>query len=303
MNIDTFFTQGTTHKVNQDYALSCFNHNENKAAIIVCDGCSSAEVQVGSRRINNTDTGVRLLARAAAKHIFQDNIGLDKMFQRILATANGFRAALSLERESMYATLLVAYADDALIHVHCVGDGAVALRERDTGDIRFFELSFPNGAPYYLQYEYDDGSRDLYQANCGEANYEIQESLLKADDTIEVRGTQRSRVPLDSSAIGGMGYFTFDLMEYRSKYDMVALISDGISNFIRRMDGATSRISERVDALDVAEHLLRFKGFNGAFVERRCTRAMLEFENLGWQNTDDLSVAAMYLPELAEVTQ
>ena len=50
MNADTFFIQGTTHKVCQDYALSCYSPSEDEVAIVVCDGCSSADVDAQGQK-------------------------------------------------------------------------------------------------------------------------------------------------------------------------------------------------------------------------------------------------------------
>ena len=290
MNADTFSVQGTTHRINQDYAMSVAT--EDEVAIIVSDGCSSAVVN----GVNNTDTGTRLLARAVAQHVFQPPLDDNSHCQRVLTTANYFRKAMSLERESLFATLMVAHATPSAVHIRVIGDGTVVVRRR-TGQLIFFDIKFPNGAPYYLQYEYDPNYRNMYRNNLGGANYTVERTIVEPDKI--KTDSWNGFVPLTEEEFtkNPEGYFSLKLTIDPLGNDLIVLMSDGISQCIRHEVEGVTKTPVVIPMRNVAEPFLAFKSYHGEFVHKRAGRVMKQFREDGWQNMDDLTMAAIYIPD------
>src|SRR4030095_9205489 len=96
-----------------------------------------------------------------------------------------------------------------------------------------------------------------------------------------------STTTLDESA----QVFRFKISDYK----FVAMVSDGMHSFVRTDLTAISKRVEGIPATDVIRELLAFKSLNGAFVARRMKRFLKDCQAKGWQHTDDLSLAAIYL--------
>jgi hypothetical protein len=73
-------------------------------------------------------------------------------------------------------------------------------------------------------------------------------------------------------------------------YDVVVLLSDGISSFHQG--------NQLIPSLTVLQKLLEFKTIGGSFIQRRVAFAWKEFNKLGWRNLDDFSMAGISNAEI-----
>ena len=285
MNTDVFFTQGSTHKICQDYAISNRRDKDGNilgpAFVVVCDGCSGAE---------DSDFGARLLARAAVKYNdrFLTN---DQRLNRILATADMYRQSLSLPIQSLCATLLTAVETTHNIEVSIVGDGVVYARRRD-GTAVIYEYRYPFGAPYYLRYSLSQQDEEEYGKKFGWCRITVVYAIT-GEETKIVRSELNNGRPSDGlPALSCMPAFrTFD----KSIFDLVAIMSDGASAFERFNETNTGREPVSIPMADVLKEMTSFKNYNGEFVQRRCQKALKQCRANGWQNMDDFSIGAIYV--------
>jgi len=288
MNTDIFFTQGSTHKVCQDYAISNRRDKDGlitgRAFAIVCDGCSGAE---------DSDFGARVLARAALRH--QDRfLSHDQRLNRILTTADMYRQSLALPVQSLCSTLLMAVETGDSIEVTVVGDGVVFARKRDgTGII--YEYRYPSGAPYYLRYALSSSDEAEYGEIFGWKRQEWVHEFLNGKIEFVKMNSNDTTPNYEESALSIMPVTrTFKT----SEYDLVAIMSDGTSAFERFQETATGREPHLISLADVLREVTAFKNYNGEFVQRRCQKAFEKFRKDGWQNTDDFSIGAIYIGKL-----
>jgi hypothetical protein len=79
-----------------------------------------------------------------------------------------------------------------------------------------------------------------------------------------------------------------------SQYIAVLLLSDGVHSFQKKVIG-TGKTYEMVEMRDVIGQMVKFKSWNGDFVKRRMKRFIKQMVELGWENTDDVSMAGLYL--------
>ena len=88
------------------------------------------------------------------------------------------------------------------------------------------------------------------------------------------------------------GYSAFRQTYYKGEVELVAVASDGLCSFQRRVGGAY----EAVPLLQVLDKVLAFKGYQGEFVKRRMRRFLTqEAPLLGWHHDDDVSLAAIHV--------
>ena len=81
-----------------------------------------------------------------------------------------------------------------------------------------------------------------------------------------------------------------------SKYDLVMVLSDGVSTFQERVSTDTSRTLVDVPLVDVVEQLLRIKVTKGKFLQRRCQKFLHHYCYINeWQHADDFSAAAIWM--------
>jgi hypothetical protein len=142
---DTFYMQGTTHSVCQDYALGGIADGYPYA--IVTDGCS------GSR---DTDTGARILARCAASLVaLLDNKDPDmaaKNFGNLTIRLSREFLLPGLDKSALDATLIVCVALADRFRVLAFGDGVIFASAKQLNAI----IEFTHSAPFYLNYLEDE---------------------------------------------------------------------------------------------------------------------------------------------------
>lgn len=298
MHADSFFTRGKAHAVCQDYARSGKTPSKmgvdegSRPFAIVSDGCSGSP---------DTDFGSRLLTMATVE-------GIDIMGDGLASKADWLiwhaldKLPQNLQRQSLDATLLAAYArDDGSVQVIACGDGVIAARKRDTQEIEVIEIDCQN-APSYLSYLLNPERLLLYREALEatmEASHTHEGRILRRWSTLEkMREDQPPDNEWDWPVIieGNTGQtvtydnFPFVLTYDPTEYDLVMVCSDGVQSF---QDAETM---EAIPVSWVLGHLTDIKGFTGEFMARRCKSFLHRFcVKNHWQHYDDLGVAALYL--------
>lgn len=135
MKADSFFEQGTTHEVCEDYST----HGEDYA--IISDGCSKQ----GNLKID-TDWGSRIICKAAELCLPALFVDLEEFVTATMdSSLRAVTALPNLKRESLTATLLAAYHVQEMTRVVVIGDGVWGAKRRDgTWDIHTLEF-LPGG--------------------------------------------------------------------------------------------------------------------------------------------------------------
>jgi hypothetical protein len=266
MNADSFYTIGSTHAVCQDYALSVVT--ENSAFAIVSDGCSSAP---------DTDWGARLLAKSAEIALRRGGGVVQEAFK----AADLLRYGLELDSNSLLATLGWILLKDTSFESCLFGDGNFVARSRKTGKLRVVTVEFTSGGPYYLKYAFTAGDREDYLKKLGWGKYVIT--------TIEDGVVQQTQ---ELSVEEGCGGWVCRFP--REDYDLVAVITDGLSHFTQKVQTPTSITKNSVKIDSVLQEVMAFKGYAGSFVRRRCHKAFAKFKELGYTNEDDFGIGVVY---------
>jgi hypothetical protein len=272
------FRIGASHRVCEDYALVNNPKLDYYPYVVLCDGCSSAD---------NTDFGARLLAKAAESALYRTGYDERAFLNATLASGQIFCRSIGLDQSALRATLMVIYAspDDKLLHVILVGDGVIAVRNRNRGEIFVTEYRFTSGAPYYLQYEASDEDRSTYVEQFG------TEFILQSHS--------RDVSVSPSPATWDMSKYWVHLCYDTEDIDMVAVMSDGVTSFVNPVETETDKRTESVPTIEIVEEFLAFKRMTGPFVEKRFNRAFRTFAENGWKNLDDVSIGVVHaIPEM-----
>jgi hypothetical protein len=284
MQVDSFFTKGTSHKVCEDYTM----HGKilDNPFIIVCDGCSGSK---------DTDFGARLMARSARQalaHIYNEGAYFEKLDTKELfellekETEYYLSAALKATYSDITvadATLLIAFVSGNDLYYYVRGDGAVAYKKHD-GELTINKYDFQTGAPYYLSYTMSKLKGLAYDAQYGHGNKTVQRTVEN-----EIFGSG-SKVPQTiPMRYHDMVYGKVSITDL----EFFSLMSDGVDAFqINRKHQGETKMSP--DFYDVIKKVTAYKNHNGEFVQRRMNRFMIESSRGGIENFDDVAVATIW---------
>lgn len=267
MHTDSFFHIGKTHDVCQDYT-----ENGGDYAIL-SDGCSSAP---------NTNIGSLLLCRAAK--MFLEKFAGEYDPSHILASAYSYANALSLNEESLYATLLYLKLTDR-IKINVCGDGVIAARKRNTSIWKVTEFNYPSGAPFYLAYQLDKLNEECY------FNTFSDQLIITTYDFNCLTGDVVNKIIEKTKAMWNV------VQNYSvQEYDMAVLLSDGVASFYETIVSNTSKSTKTIPITTILKEVLNFKNYGGEFVKRRCKAAFRQFQEMNWHNSDDFSMSGIYVP-------
>lgn len=265
-NADSYFCIGSTHEVCQDYASS----SPDKLRAIISDGCSSAP---------DTDFGSRLLVKAKEKMFFDD---FEQGESLAIFAAHGAACHIGLNDVALTATLLTVSLEVALpyFRTEVQGDGVIVGRTFD-GDLDILSYDYNKGAPDYPRYLLKPEYRRNWIAQFPNNTFTGTETSITKDGEIVHKAVHT----LESKRMIG----NWEM----SRYQYVAVLSDGVKSFMRREETATSAANYPVDYHEIIRELFAFKNFNGEFVKRRCKRAMKDFAAKKWFHTDDFSMGVV----------
>ena len=266
MHSDSFFTGCRAHNVCQDYARAGKTPS-GRVYAIVSDGCSSSP---------DTDFGARLLTAAA---VFSINQFTSIKPEWTIWEASRCRPPY-IPVTCLDATLFAAFDNPGgWIDVTGFGDGVVVARRRD-GRVDAWSVGFDNNAPAYLSYLLSTARLKTYT----DGGYGGRIITLWEDGVPSGPVTPQDDVE-----------FAWGLTIDPKEYDLVMVLSDGVHSFLTDPAKGTPM---SVHFLEVVNHLLDIKTFTGEFMVRRAKRFMHNTcQEKGWHNSDDFSVAAIYLGE------
>jgi len=289
MITDSFFHQGTSHEVCEDYALTGPDY------AIVCDGCSN-----GGGPSIDSDWGARFLAKAAEYRL--EHLGAGRhmpFYESVLTTTTVACAAVpKLNPECITSTLMVVKKDDEDFLISVMGDGTAGVRMRNGTWIILNWEFLPGGttesaAPFYLRYLASEEMINSYFKLFGNqfrlTMYRARRlaDLTKDPDKLETVGTIRPDGP----------YFhaRFPIEDH----DFAFVATDGLASFQQKVVTAGSKTTEAVGLLATLEVMFnelghRRQGFlrlqrNWAF--KRSQKGT--FLERGWSNYDDLAIGAI----------
>ena len=246
LHVDAHFARGHGHTVCQDYAVT----GAHRA--VVSDGCSGAP---------HSDVGARLLAHAALSATHEELRG-----GAWLDAPRRAQRGMGLPDACLDATVLIASARDDAIGVMMFGDGVVAARRSESGDLTLIDVHFSEAAPPYPSYGLCPARARAYDA----------------------AGLGRPRIDAspDAPSPGHLGAgltWTFP----RADWSAVLIGSDGLSAFVDGRQGVAPTQT-------VVESLFRYRSPRGAFVTRRLRKYLTkEAPARGLHPHDDVAVAAL----------
>lgn len=264
--LDTWFSIGDSHEVNQDYALSGTNPVPH---LIVADGCSSSA---------HTDVGARLLSWAASGCLADQEIIRDPgsyAVHRAQFALNTLQLPLEAEENGaasqgsmLDATLLMVYVIEDYVHIKVYGDGIVAMGRCD-GDTSVLQVEYSHNAPLYLSYLLDPLRASQWQRQS-----------LNEYKLLQQQGMGISRVSIEKDKALSLCY-------PKNSLAWVLLATDGLASFIN------SSNNKPLDVQSVVKSLTNFKNINGAFLKRRVKRQLGDWAKQNVVNDDDLGMACM----------
>lgn len=264
MRLDSCFSMGSEHAVNEDYALSRLSP---LPTLIVADGCSSSA---------HTDVGSRLISWAAQECIYNAYVNSDLadpgsqlgecIIKRAQLAARSLGALPDVGNNSLLdATLMLAYVISNHLYVQVYGDGIVAIKDK-SASLSVYEIEYSHNAPYYLSYLSDRVRAKVWE-----------EISIKAQKTIR-----------SDSGLSIVNKFKPVTFRYAlSEISLLMIASDGLRSFKQHSDKSVLSTKE------IVHQLVDFKNTNGAFLQRRVKRQLSLWQKENLNNEDDLGIACL----------
>lgn len=298
---DSFFEQGVTHEVCEDYA----RHGTEYA--ILSDGCSNG----GGPRIDS-DWGARLLVMAAEGFALWRN-----EVSAALAGIEGYIRGVSIPiKPAAYAATLLWLRPNANytgVEGLMIGDGVVGGRRKDGSwvihAVEFGGGAMDNSAPYYLKYRMF-GENEIWEKTFGRAYVlrtysgnlfdpslefpsEIVTKEARGDQWQAVMPCEEVKKELDFARPYEEFLFSFD------EYNFVFAASDGVQSFYNPLRTKTNKHNEPIHMLDVLRVLMNIPQFRPGYMRQSRHWNFKQdrpgtFKRRNWLNGDDVSVGAVY---------
>ena len=267
---DGYFAIGKTHTVCEDYVR--WGHTASgRAYVIVADGCSSSD---------DTDIGARLLVRAADMHLaaWVDPSDFRVNFKEIALVAKVFAKTMNMNPECLDATLLIAVETETQIAVYKMGDGVVAVRQRN-GDSQYVSHEFKTGAPYYANYLTNERRHQQFRD-------------MPNNDVVVTYGINGTETQTTQSMHDYAMSLDVPLLFDKSEVDLVVLTTDGSGSFRKGLDP--------VPLTEIVNQVLAVKASAGEFMVRRVKKFLgSHCVTQGWHHDDDFGVGAIFVdPEV-----
>jgi hypothetical protein len=267
----------------QDFADGFTTVNQDKAFIVVSDGCSSG---------GQTDLGARFLSRRLYAQMQQ----LLKSSEADLTHSIAQQVCVedlemfALETHDLTATLLYAVADQKGISMHMYGDGVMVVLLSD-GSIVMRKAEWQKNTPYYPIYGSKLGREvGLYEKflevhrEC-EFPYEVT-TLSIQGDSMDI---QHSFHGIDYGMSGIHSFVCLDPAD-SVRPCAVGIFTDGVGQVIRDLGSIETK-----DWTSVILDCVRIRNPAGAFLKRRVRRAMQQWSSQEFFPQDDLSGAMIWL--------
>ena len=288
---DSFFQQGVTHEVCEDYAL----HGDNFG--VIADGCSN-----GTGPSINSDWGARLLCKAteASVALLSSWTQREFLFGHIFDLAKkNINKIGNLQQDCLSATIGIVYLNNVWLKtISCnikailMGDGAI-LAQKHTGEwlIKIYEPI--KGGPFYLKYMAMNEQDKYYEQFGGEYRITTYSGDIKNP---EVLSASNKEIVLDKVC----PWFEeeFPVSDYKS----VFVCTDGINSFYRKENTGTSKQNIPVPTINVLNVILDDINYRSGFLRLQRNWAFKRnvkgtFSQKQWYNADDVSFAGLHVME------
>lgn len=268
MTVDSYFAIGKTHLVCQDYAY----HDTGKLPFgLVADGCSSSP---------HTDFGARFLVLGGVERLtlWGDCLKSEWVIRRAAEAVE----ETMLPAQCLDSTLGAVFQTlEGKVRAVMTGDGVIIARRRGSGVVEHIDIEFNEGAPGYLSYQLDPKRWQGY-INQGLGVRTVARYLSGWMELTETDTVDKSNL------------FDFTVDYDPVDYDLVMVASDGLKSFQHRVGNSY----EPIPLCLVVPHLTNIKGFTGQYLVRRMRRFLTKWcPANGWHHNDDVSVAALHIPE------
>lgn len=296
MITDSFFQQGQSHEVCEDYAI----HGDKY--VIISDGCSNG----GGPRMH-TDWGARILCKAAEQHLKvlchgpdTKNIKMEEKLRQFYAlVANTAKTQLKafekMSIECLTATLIVLNRSWDTVTATMMGDGVIGAKRKDgQWEVAVYDAD-PLGCKkgcFYLKYMLNNNWYKNYMDVFG-GNFTVTVYIgdIFKPETMTVRTDKE--VLRETSP-------WFDVTFTMDEYEMVFAASDGLTSFYQNVITPTSRHQIPVSTIDALREVLTIPKFNPDFLRHQrewlWKNKKSHFVRNDWHNSDDLSFGALYDP-------
>lgn len=264
LHVDSFFTQGKSHKVCEDYALSV---NSDVHLFSVSDGCSSSK---------HSDFGSRILSKSLEAGIklpvYQPDQGESLIPLSVYLWNRSLDVThfLSMDKRCLDATLVFGFVKDGKAFITMFGDGCFAIEYKDKM-IKYFDVEYDQNAPYYLAYHFDEDRKKSFN--------ELKQ-VKKVSTTIYFPNGGESVGSHES--YNEVERFTFELDNIRS----ISLFTDGVKTLLPNNPSNPKKKME-----EIIKELIRFPIPSGEFVNRKCMRFIKN--NPDYHFFDDFSMATL----------
>lgn len=276
MGADSYFIQGYSHNICEDYAVDGLFYDEKIPYVIICDGCSSSE---------NTDIGSRVLAKSIEKNLLwlliDDDINLTS--HRYIVNADSIMESMNLDIDCLNSTAILLYKTEEKYIVNAYGDGVIVAKDKN-GEYEIIVLDYPSGAPSYLSYSLNTELFNSFKERHG-----IIQTIqrLHTDKEFNFTCSDVKEIDIESCLIPTIFEFNTD------GYDMVTIFSDGIQTFNTIEINGSTKNQKYIGLDEVLKELLSFKNTNGEFVKRRFKRFVKNCDEKEWDNFDDVSMGSI----------
>jgi len=275
VNSSSAFRIGSTHKVCQDYAVS--GKGLDGLYVAISDGCSSSP---------NSEFGAMIQCRAFElihKTIdYNDPFKTQVLLEKIRSAAD----LLKMPYTCLDATLLTAVVQGNRVRVDCVGDGIVAVMNKDDS-VTLIDVEFISNAPLYYSYFLEPGRLRSFVEMFGKKR-KVTTRFFSSEGDFNIT-TETSDCSLENIPVS----FSFDT----DKTKLVSVMSDGVKSFFQTVDSGVSRTNQDVPFQESVMELMLVKSFSGDFMERRMNKFLKMCEKDGVKHADDVSVGTIYIGE------
>lgn len=291
---DSYFQQGTTHDICEDYALHGSNY------VVLSDGCSN-----GGGPSLESDWGSRLLAKAGEQYIRLVGSESQSNYGVACADLAKDQCALfpSLSINCITATLAATRFDDKaqIFHNIMYGDGMILGRRRDkTWEMHQYEF-VPGGtsgqaAPFYPRYMLlqEEMNRFFEFFGGGFLHTIYKGDLFNGDSKDitkeEITGTLTKEKPYFENQFSAVDF------------DLNLISTDGIFSFYQQVRTETSKYNTPVNLLDVLRIAIDVHTRPGFLRLQRQWAFKRDvagtFVRKKWHNGDDVSFGGIYCPPI-----
>jgi hypothetical protein len=290
---DSYFEQGATHEVCEDYAV----HGDGYA--IISDGCSN-----GGGPSIDSDWGSRILCKISEELILND----PEFFVPLVGSKAKMLMSMipNLGQNCLTATLMTLRVLNDNFHAFTIGDGVVGGKRKD-GRWKIHVIKFPKG-PFYLKYNIFQEEQSFFDAfgdkfTIGTYFGKLMTPEMEAPEfpkyshRVAEWNQFMTYVEKEYTLDPNKPFHTFDFPV--DEYDFAFVSSDGMESFYQQQIDITRKHNENICVLDALRVVMDFITIRPAFARLQRQWAFRQ-DKTGtllrrkWKNGDDVSVGVIH---------